>query len=181
MTSHVSFICAILGIGFAFTSSLAGIRTIVDGVFASRHVMTLPGSDPTQLTAVIGETIIAFVSRGFIAIIPALLIYLALVPFRQREQWFYSCARLTSYCLLILFPFGTIIAAIAPRGVFSNSPLKDSNFDIGGVRKAYAKAGEVFALLKAGKNLKLATPDAPHDSPEAERKAAYEWLDALLR
>jgi pimeloyl-ACP methyl ester carboxylesterase len=81
----------------------------------------------------------------------------------------------------IPFDFYEVIAAIAPRGVFSNSPLKDSNFDIGGVRKVYAKAGEVFALLKAEKNLKLVTPDAPHDFPEAERQAAYEWLDALLR
>jgi hypothetical protein len=112
MKSRVSAICAVLGVGFAFTSSLAGIRTIVDGVFASRYVMSLPGSDPAQFGAVIGETIIAFVSRGFIAIIPALLIYLALVPFRQREQWFYSCARLASYCLLILFPFGTICGSI---------------------------------------------------------------------
>ena len=79
------------------------------------------------------------------------------------------------------FDFYEVIAAIAPRGVFSNSPLKDSNFDIGGVRKAYAKAGEVFALLKAEKNLTLVTPDAPHDFPEAERKAAYEWLDGLLK
>ncbi|MFN0080060.1 MAG: alpha/beta fold hydrolase, partial [Prosthecobacter sp.] len=81
----------------------------------------------------------------------------------------------------IPFDFYELIAAIAPRGVFSNSPLKDSNFDIGGVRKAYAKAGEVFALLKAEKNLTLVTPDAPHDFPEAERKAAYAWLDSLLK
>lgn len=81
----------------------------------------------------------------------------------------------------IPFDFYEIIAAIAPRGVFSNSPLKDNNFDIGGVRKAYAKAGEVFSLLKAEKNLKLVTPDAPHDFPEAERMAAYEWLDNLLK
>lgn len=81
----------------------------------------------------------------------------------------------------IPFDFYEVIAAIAPRGVFSNSPLKDGNFDITGVRKAYAKAGEVFSLLKAENNLKLVTPDAPHDFPEAERKAAYEWLDGLLK
>lgn len=112
MKSSVSDICAVLGIGFAFTSCLAGIRSIVEGVIASRHVMTLPGSAPAQFAAVIGETIIAFVSRGFIAIIPALLIYVALVPFRRREPWFYSCARLASYCLLILFPFGTLCGSI---------------------------------------------------------------------
>lgn len=79
------------------------------------------------------------------------------------------------------FDFYEVIAAIAPRGVFSNSPLKDSNFDISGVRKAFAKAGEVFALLKTEKNLTLVTPDAPHDFPEAERLAAYAWLDHLLK
>jgi hypothetical protein len=91
---------------------LAGIRTIVEGVNAPQHVITLPGSDPTQLAAIIGETIIAFTCRGIIAIIPAILIYLALVPFRQRKQWFYSLARLASYCLLLLFPFGTIFGGI---------------------------------------------------------------------
>lgn len=82
---------------------------------------------------------------------------------------------------MLPFDFYEVIAAIAPRGVFSNSPMKDSNFDISGVRKAYAKAGEVFALMKAEKNLTLVTPDAPHDFPEAERKAAYAWLDGLLK
>ena len=81
----------------------------------------------------------------------------------------------------IPFDFYELIAAIAPRGFFSNSPLKDSNFDIGGVRKAFAKANDVYALFKAEKNLTLVTPDAPHDFPEAERMAAYEWLDQLLK
>jgi len=81
----------------------------------------------------------------------------------------------------IPFDFYELIAAIAPRGFFSNSPLHDSNFDIGGVRKAFAKAGDVYALFKAEKNLMLVTPEAPHDFPEAERKAAYQWLDGLLK
>ncbi len=112
MKSHLSAICAVLGIGFVFTSSLAAIRTIVDGISASRQVMSLPGSDPSQLSAVIGETIIAFISRGFIAIIPAMLIYLALVPLRERDQSFYTGARLASYCLLVMFPFGTLCGII---------------------------------------------------------------------
>jgi predicted branched-subunit amino acid permease len=112
MKSYFSAIFAILGIGLSITGSLAGIRTIVDGVFASWHVITLPGSDPAQLGAIIGESIIAFTCRGIIAVIPAMLIYLALGPFRQRKQWFYSWARLASYCLLILFPIGTICGCI---------------------------------------------------------------------
>ena len=69
------------------------------------------------------------------------------------------------------------------RGFFSNSPLHDSNFDIGGVRKAFAQAEEVYSLFEPldakppFARLKLATPDFP----EPERKAAYEWLDGLLK
>jgi dienelactone hydrolase len=81
----------------------------------------------------------------------------------------------------IPFDFYEVIGAIAPRGFFSNSPLHDSNFDIGGVRKAFAKAGEIYALLNAANNLTLVTPDAPHDFPDAERQAAYAWLDRLLK
>ncbi len=81
----------------------------------------------------------------------------------------------------IPFDFYELIAALAPRGFFSNSPVKDSNFDVGGVRKAFAKAGDIYALHEAGNRLKLITPDAPHDFPEAERLAAYDWLDQLLK
>ena len=34
---------------------------------------------------------------------------------------------------------------------------------------------------EAPARLKLVTPDAPHDFPEAERKAAYAWLDEVLK
>jgi len=81
----------------------------------------------------------------------------------------------------IPFDFYEILGALAPRGFFSNSPVKDSNFDIGGVRKAFAKAAEVYAIFDAPNRLRLAAPDAPHDFPEAERKAAYEWLSEILK
>ena len=79
------------------------------------------------------------------------------------------------------FDFYEVLGALAPRGFFSNSPLRDSNFDIRGVRKAFAKAAEVYALFDAPGRLRLATPDAPHDFPEAERTAAYEWLAEVLK
>lgn len=81
----------------------------------------------------------------------------------------------------IPFDFYEVLGAIAPRGLFSNSPIRDSNFDIGGVRKAFAKAEEVYALLNVKQNLVLVTPDAPHDFPEAERAVAYAWLDRMLK
>ena len=91
----------------------------------------------------------------------------------------------------IPFDFYEILGVLAPRGFFSNSPVNDSNFDVGGVRKAFAKAGEVYALFEKDetkpnggrttvKRLMLATPNAPHDFPEAERQAAYQWLDTIL-
>ena len=82
--------------------------------------------------------------------------------------------------------FYEILGVLAPRGFFSNSPVNDSNFDVGGVRKAFTKASDIYALFEtddAKKNisrLKLATPDAPHDFPEPERQAAYQWLETIL-
>lgn len=87
----------------------------------------------------------------------------------------------------IPFDFYEILGALAPRGFFSNSPVRDSNFDLGGVRKAFARAAEVYALFgqnasgAPGARLTLVTPDAPHDFPAPERQAAYDWLDAQLR
>jgi hypothetical protein len=39
----------------------------------------------------------------------------------------------------------------------------------------------VFALHAAESRLVLRTPDSGHDFPEAERQAAYAWLDSVLR
>ncbi len=79
------------------------------------------------------------------------------------------------------FDFYEIIAALAPRGFFSSSPTRDSNFDVNGVRKAFAAAEPVFELLGAKQKLVLATPEAPHEFPEAQRQEAYAWLDRLLK
>lgn len=79
------------------------------------------------------------------------------------------------------FDFYEILGALAPRGICSNSPINDSNFDIGGVRKAFGKVEPVYDLFQSKSRLKLMTPDAPHDFPEAERRAAYDWLDRLFQ
>ena len=79
------------------------------------------------------------------------------------------------------FDFYEVLAAIAPRGIFSCSPTRDSNFDIGGVRKAIDGAGKVYDLLGAKDKLVLDAPEAEHDFPEPQRQAAYAWLDKLLK
>ena len=79
------------------------------------------------------------------------------------------------------FDFYEVLAAIAPRGIYSCSPTRDSNFDIGGVRKAVDGASKVYELLGAKNKLVLDAPEAEHDFPQPQRQAAYEWLDKLLK
>lgn len=79
------------------------------------------------------------------------------------------------------FDFYEIIGALAPRAVFVNAPLDDSNFDVGGVRKVIASASPVYKLLGAEKRLRVEYPDSQHDFPNAIRAEVYEWLDRELK
>jgi len=78
------------------------------------------------------------------------------------------------------FDFYEVVAALAPRAFFSNSPLGDYNFDVAGVKKAEPKAREVYALLGAGDQLQIRYPDCAHDFPPAIRRAAYAFIDQTL-
>lgn len=79
------------------------------------------------------------------------------------------------------FDFDDVLLAIAPRPFFTNSPLKDENFAVAGVKSVMEKAKPVYEKLGAAEKLKAAYPDAGHDWPEAERTAAYEFLDRWLK
>jgi pimeloyl-ACP methyl ester carboxylesterase len=78
------------------------------------------------------------------------------------------------------FNFHDIIALIAPRAVYSFSPLHDANFDVEGVKVGLEKAGEVYRFLKAEHLLRVCYPDAMHDFPEPCRMEAYRWTDSLF-
>lgn len=78
------------------------------------------------------------------------------------------------------FDFDEVIAAIAPRPFFSNSPVNDSNFDVEGVRKGIASASEVYKFLGAEENLQVRHPDAGHDFPPKIRLEAYRFIDKIL-
>lgn len=80
----------------------------------------------------------------------------------------------------IPFDFQEVIAAIAPRAVFSNSPLRDSNFEVAGVKVAEQEIRNVFALHGKNQFLQIIYPDCDHDFPAEVRRAAYEFLDAAL-
>jgi putative membrane-bound dehydrogenase-like protein len=79
------------------------------------------------------------------------------------------------------FDFYEVVAALAPRAFFSVSPLRDSNFDVAGVRKAEAEARKVFELLGVTDNLQVQYPDCAHDFPDEMRKAAYAFIDRVFK
>lgn len=78
------------------------------------------------------------------------------------------------------FDFYEVLAAIAPRAIFVNAPLGDSNFEVTGVKKVEAAIQPVFELYEANKKLAFQYPDTGHDFPPEVRRAAYEWLDQQL-
>jgi len=78
------------------------------------------------------------------------------------------------------FDFTEIPGAIAPRALFINAPLRDSNFDISGVYDCVNAAREVYYLFKAGDKLRMTNPSAPHDFPPEARNEAYSFLDNEL-
>ena len=79
------------------------------------------------------------------------------------------------------FDFHELVAALAPRALFVNAPIRDSNFDIGGVRKVIQSATEVYGLLGAKDALVVHYPDSGHDFPDKVRQAAYDRLDQWLK
>lgn len=78
------------------------------------------------------------------------------------------------------FDFDEVIAAIAPRPFFSNSPVNDSNFDVEGVREGIASAAEVYKFFSAEEDLQVRYPDAGHDFPPKVRLEAYRFIDKIL-
>lgn len=79
------------------------------------------------------------------------------------------------------FDFPQLIAAIAPRAFFSNSPQHDDNFDYDGVRESIESARSVFKVLGVDDNLQVVYPDCGHDFPLEAREAAYRFLEDRLR
>ena len=81
----------------------------------------------------------------------------------------------------IPFDFIDVIAALAPRPFFSNSPLNDSNFDVEGVKKGIEEASALYRSLGAEENLQVRYPEAGHDFPLDVRLEAYEFIDKVLK
>ncbi|MBN1351350.1 alpha/beta fold hydrolase [candidate division KSB1 bacterium] len=78
------------------------------------------------------------------------------------------------------FDFYEVVAALAPRAFFSNSPLRDSNFDYRGVQKAIPEAAKIYRLYHAESLLQVRYPDCEHDFPPEIREEAYRFIDRIL-
>ncbi|MEY4565098.1 MAG: hypothetical protein RLY14_68 [Planctomycetota bacterium] len=82
---------------------------------------------------------------------------------------------------LVPFDFPELIAALAPRGFFTNSPLHDDNFDCEGVRETVGSAAFVYELLGKKDNLKAVYPNSAHDFPPDVREQAYGFIAEQLK
>lgn len=81
----------------------------------------------------------------------------------------------------IPFDFHELLGALAPRPVFINAPLNDSNFKARSVDEIVNAAAAVYQLYGAENHLGVEHPATGHDFPEAERERAYRLLAAGLR
>lgn len=81
----------------------------------------------------------------------------------------------------IPFDFPQLLAALAPRPVFVNAPLGDSNFQWDSVDKCVAAAEPIYTLLGGAGKLHVEHPDCDHNFPEDMREAAYRTIDSVLR
>jgi hypothetical protein len=79
------------------------------------------------------------------------------------------------------FDFYELIACLAPRHVFVNAPLHDSNFQWQSVDRIAMAVRPVFALHDAADWIDIRHPDSDHDFPDAERFASYELIEKVLK
>jgi dienelactone hydrolase len=79
------------------------------------------------------------------------------------------------------FDFHEIIAALAPRAVFVNAPLGDTNFKWRSVDAVAISAREVFGLYGWPKRLRVEHPDCGHLFPKEMREEAFRLLDEQLK
>ena len=74
-----------------------------------------------------------------------------------------------------------MIAFLAPRPFFTNSPLHDSNFEVIGVRETMAASQSAYDLYGVPEAIQAIYPDCEHDFPPEAREAAYSFLDRYLK
>jgi hypothetical protein len=79
------------------------------------------------------------------------------------------------------FDFPDVLVALAPRPLFINAPLRDTNFEVSGVRDCVDLAMPIYdRVFKTKERLVAVYPDAGHEFPPEVRNQAYRFLDRWL-
>lgn len=81
----------------------------------------------------------------------------------------------------IPFDFTELLGALAPRPLFVNAPLRDSNFRWKSVDRCATAAQPVYELLGAKDALIIRHPESDHNFPDGMRDEAYRTIDSVLR
>ena len=81
----------------------------------------------------------------------------------------------------IPFDFHEMIGALAPRPVFINAPLGDTNFRWRSVDEIAKAASQVYQLYGVPKHLRVEHPNCSHDFPDEMRQIAYRLFDENLK
>jgi dienelactone hydrolase len=79
------------------------------------------------------------------------------------------------------FDFTEIVASFAPRAFLASSPVRDSNFEVSGVRDVIAAAKPIYQLYGKPDNLEANYPESEHDFPADARDVAYRFFDKHLK
>jgi hypothetical protein len=82
---------------------------------------------------------------------------------------------------MVPFDFHELIGALAPRALFVNAPLADTNFKWRSVDEIAAAASPIYRLYGKGLNLKVEHPEGGHDFSTAMREEAYAFLKEHLK
>ncbi|MBB5035991.1 dienelactone hydrolase family protein [Prosthecobacter dejongeii] len=78
------------------------------------------------------------------------------------------------------FDYYELIACLAPRALYVNAPLKDSNFKWDSVDRIAAAAEAVYKLHGAEEGMIIRHPDCDHDFPDDERYESYGVIEKVL-
>lgn len=81
------------------------------------------------------------------------------------------------------FDFYEVLAAIAPRSIYINAPIGDSNFENTGIRKVVGEVSRAYGAYGSDPQQRLIAryPDCGHDFPVEMREEAYAWLKEQLK
>ncbi len=97
-----------------------------------------------------------------------------------QERYMLRMADYAARASEVPWDYYELLAALAPRHVYVNAPMKDANFRWDSVDRIAAAVEPVFRLHGASGRVVVRHPDSEHDFPDRERFEAYELIRAVL-